>query len=101
MKRLLLILVFLIALFSLGGCETLDRWRAAIFNKTSEITSDVTNKVDEVGGRIRKTKESVQRKIDDVQNAVKEVQEAVDAVKKVTGDVGTSANAVVGTSISP
>lgn len=91
LKRSIAILILLVLIASLSGCEFLDNLRASILQKGGETIDTAVKKAEEVKDQVKKTKKSVEKKVKEVQDAVNEVkeaadevQEALDAVKKVT-----------------
>lgn len=80
-KRIAIILGILVLV---GGCNFLPDLRDDIREGAVDAAGEVTDRVEEVGSQIRKTKESVERKVENVRGAIREVSEAIEAVGNLT-----------------
>ena len=81
-KIIYLISAFLFAATLLSGCN-LESLRASIRDVTLGTVDDVTKRAQNIDEQIKKTKESIDKRVHDIEDAIKKVNDAVDAVKKV------------------
>lgn len=90
------IILLLLIIVGLGGCQWLDSLRDSIRGQIDQTYQNINEKVQEAGRQYENTKQSIERKIDDVQNAARQVREAstevgeaIDAVRRVTNGTAT------------
>lgn len=87
--RLILLLLSLLFILILSGCETTDNAKNVISNAIDEIIEGYEN----ITGKVTDTKNWVEEKVnqteqaaEDVQEAANSVNDAVDSIKVLTGN---------------
>ena len=79
MKKTAIGLIVAVSVIGLFGCERFNKVRG---NAQTQVRN-TTEGLQELGGKIRKTKENVEETIQNAENAAREIGEAVDTVKKI------------------